>query len=163
MPKAHENTRGAEFKGSAAIWAGLIAGVVFLVMEMILVTTLGGGSAWGPPRMMAAMVMGQEVLPGPENPPTFDMGIVLVGMMVHFMLSIVLAVALAAVLGAMRAGAGTAIAVGAGFGLLVYIVNFYGLTAVFPWFENARNWITIASHLVFGAVVGGSYVSLATR
>lgn len=163
MARASGTTRGMDVNWSAAVWAGLIAGLVFVMMEMILVTTAGGGSAWGPPRMMAAMVMGQEVLPGPENPPSFDTGIVVIGMMVHFVLSIVLAVALAAGLSAMRSGTGTAIAIGAVFGLIVYVVNFYGFTALFPWFENARNWITIVSHLVFGAVAGGSYVALATR
>lgn len=78
----------------------------------------------------------------------------------HFVLSIVLALVLAAGLVAMRAGLGTSIAVGAVFGILVYVINFYGFTALFPWFENARNWITIVSHLVFGAVAGGSYVAL---
>ena len=163
MADAHETARGADFSWSAAVWAGLIAGLAFVIMEMILVATAGGGSAWGPPRMMAAIVMGKDVLPGPENPPTFDLGIFLIGMVVHFVLSVVLALVLAAGLAAMRAGAGAAIAVGAVFGLLVYAINFYGFTALFPWFENARNWITIASHLVFGSVAGGSYVSLATR
>lgn len=163
MTDAHDTARRAAFNWSAAVWAGLIAGLVFVMMEMILVTTAGGGSAWGPPRMMAAMVMGKDVLPGPENPPSFDLWIVVIGMVVHFVLSVVLALVLAAGLTAMRVGAGAAIAIGAGFGLLVYIVNFYGFTALFPWFENARNWITIASHLVFGAVAGGCYVSLARR
>lgn len=161
MADAHGSTRRPDLQWSAAIWAGLIAGLVFVMMEMILIATAGGGSIWGPPRMMAAIVMGRDVLPGPDNPPTFDLGIFLVGMVVHFVLSIVLALALAAGLVAMRAGVGTAVVLGAVFGLLVYAINFYGFTALFPWFENARNWITIASHLVFGAVAGGTYVSLA--
>ena len=48
-----------------AIVGGLIAGLVFLTMEMILVATVGGGSLWGPPRMMGAILLGPEVLPPP--------------------------------------------------------------------------------------------------
>lgn len=43
----------------AAIPAGLIAGVVFMMMEMILVAAMGE-SPWGPPRIMAAIVMGRD-------------------------------------------------------------------------------------------------------
>ena len=53
----------------AALWAGIVAGFVFMVLEMLLVQLVGGGSMWGPPRMMAAMVMGRGVLPPPA---TFD-------------------------------------------------------------------------------------------
>lgn len=161
MAETHQSAPRARVDLSAALWAGLIAGMVFLVMEMVLITIAGGGSAWAPPRMMAAIAMGSDVLPGPDNPPTFDLGIVLVGMAVHFVLSVALAIVLGAGLGMIGAGTGTAVALGAAFGLLVYFVNFYGFTALFPWFENARNWITIASHLVFGAAAGGSYVALA--
>lgn len=131
--------------------AGLIAGLVFVVLEMLLVPTVGGGSAWGPPRMMAAIAMGEGVLPPPA---TFDAVIFAVGMVVHFALSALLGVVFAAIAGAMRLGAGALVLVGAGFGLVVYFVNFYGFTAVFPWFAIARNAITIVAHLVFGAVLG---------
>lgn len=33
----------------AAIWAGVIAGVVFMMLEMVLVGTIGGQSPWGRP------------------------------------------------------------------------------------------------------------------
>jgi hypothetical protein len=35
----------------AAVWAGIIAGLVFMVLEMLLVQLVGAGSMWGPPRM----------------------------------------------------------------------------------------------------------------
>lgn len=41
-------TRNSPDLRSAAI-AGLIAGVVFLVLELIMVPVFGGGSPWGPP------------------------------------------------------------------------------------------------------------------
>lgn len=147
-----------------AVTAGLAAGLVFVILEMLLVATLGGGSAWGPPRMMAAIVSGKEVLPGPDNPPTFDAGIFVTGMVVHFVLSVVLALVLAAILYATGlTGVAAAAGIGAIFGLAVYLINFYGFTVVFPWFENARTWITILSHLVFGAVAGAVYAGARGR
>ncbi len=131
--------------------AGLIAGFVFVVMEMVLVGTVGGGSPWAPPRMMGAIALGESVLPPPA---TFDAAIFAVGMLVHFGLSIVLALVFALIVGGRDLSKSSLVIVGAIFGALVYVVNFYGFTAIFPWFEMARNWITILAHLVFGGVLG---------
>ena len=68
---------------AAAIWAGVIAGAVFMMLEMIMVPLFLGMSGWGPPRMIAAIVVAQGVLPPPA---TFDSGILMVAMMVHFVL-----------------------------------------------------------------------------
>lgn len=106
MAETHQSAPRAGVDLSAAVWAGLIAGMVFLVMEMVLITIAAGGSAWAPPRMMAAIAMGSDVLPGPDNPPTFDLGIVLVGMAVHFVLSVALAIVLGAGLGMIGPGPG---------------------------------------------------------
>ena len=137
------------------MFAGLIAAAAFMMMEMGLVAATGG-SPWGPPRMIAAIVMGREVLPPPAP---FDLVVLLVAMMIHMVLSILLAVAFALV--ATRLNTWTAVALGAVFGLLIYAVNFYGLTAVFPWFAMARNAISMASHLIFGAVLALSYKLIA--
>lgn len=144
----------------AALWAGLIAGVVFMVLEMVLVATVGGGSPWGPPRMIGAMAMGRDVLPPPA---TFDVSVFLVAMIIHFVLSIILAIPLAWVVSHWRLGLGASIGVGAVFGLLVYLVNFYGFTALFPWFAMARNPITLGAHIAFGLTLGWAYHALAVR
>ncbi|MDZ4307711.1 hypothetical protein [Allopontixanthobacter sp.] len=141
-----------------AIWAGIIAGIVFVMMEMALIAAIGNGMVWGPPRMMAAIVMGKGVLPPPA---TFDFAIVMVGMMVHFVLSVILGIVLGWIIAKWRLGMAMAIIVGLVFGLLVYLVNFYVLTGVFPWFANARNMITLVSHLVFGGVLGAVYRAMA--
>lgn len=145
----------------AAIWAGIIAGVVFIMLEMALVALVQGMSPWGPPRMMAAMVMGEGVLPPMKGAVTFDPGVVAVAMIVHLVLSIILAVILG--LGISRFGLSllAAILSGAVFGIVVYYINFYGFTAVFPWFAMARGAISIFAHAVFGAVAGGVYQAIA--
>ena len=139
----------------AAIWSGIIAGVVFLSLEMVMVPVFGGGSPWGPPRMMAAIVLGEGVLPPPA---TFDLGVIMAAMGLHFVLSIVYAVVFSLVVN--RLSLGPALALGGVGGLVLYLVNFYGFTALFPWFAMARNWISIFGHLVFGLVAAGAYVAI---
>jgi len=56
-------TTSTQLDWKAAVWAGVIAGLVFLILEMIMVPVFANGSPWGAPRMMAAIVMGQGVLP----------------------------------------------------------------------------------------------------
>ena len=123
---------------SSAIWSGIIAGAVFMMLEMVMVPLFIGGSPWGPPRMIAAIGMGKGVLPPPD---TFALVPMMVAMAIHFMLAIVLAVVLALFVN--RVGLGMAALAGAVFGLVVYLINFYGFTALFPWFEMARNWVSI--------------------
>lgn len=126
-------TSSIQLDWKAATWSGIIAGVVFLALEMVMVPVFGGGSPWGPPRMMAAMGL-------------------------HFVLSIVYAVIFA--LAVSRLSLGPALGLGGVGGLILYLVNFYGFTALFPWFAMARNWISIFGHLVFGLVAAGAYVGI---
>ncbi|MGF1623983.1 MAG: hypothetical protein ACFCVH_03795 [Alphaproteobacteria bacterium] len=144
----------------AAIWAGIAAGVVFMMLEMLLVQFVGPGSMWGPPRMIAAIVMGQGVLPPPE---TFDLGILIVALIIHFALSLIYALILAWIVGRWDLGLSPAIAIGVVLGLVIYLINFYGFTAVFPWFAEARGWIAILSHAMFGLVLAAVYQPLARQ
>lgn len=72
---------------AGAIWSGLIAGLVFLMIEMTMLMMMGQ-SPWGPPRMMGAIVLGPDALPPPAS---FDMGAVGAAMLVHFPLSVLYA------------------------------------------------------------------------
>lgn len=148
--------RRSRIDSKAAVWAGLIAGLVFMMAEMLMVAMFLGGSGWGPPRMIAAIVLGREVLPPPA---TFDAVVFTVAMLIHFVLSILLGFVFAFITG--RRGVGTAALVGALFGLVVYAINFHGLTVVFPWFAEARNWVSILAHLLFGIVLGAVYAARA--
>lgn len=141
----------------AGIWSGLIAGLVFLVLEMLMVWLFMGESPWGPPRMMAAMVLGRGVLPPPA---TFDIGVVMAAMMVHFVLAIIYGLVVG-LLAHRTTQLGVALLIGAGFGLAIYLFNFYLIApALFPWFEMARNWISIFNHILFGIVTAGAYIGL---
>lgn len=143
----------------AGAWAGVIAGLVFLMLEMGLVWMAQGQSPFGPPHMMAAMVLGKEVLPPPGSWAPFDLKILITAMMIHFPVSIAYGL-----LGAWlvhRFDWAGGLMIGATFGLAIYIVNFYVIAPVaFPWFEMGRNWIGAFSHVMFGAVLAGAYIAL---
>jgi hypothetical protein len=143
----------------AGAWAGVIAGLVFLMLEMVLVWMAQGQSPFGPPHMMAAMVLGKEVLPPPDTWAPFDLKIVMTAMMIHFPVSIAYGL-----LGAWlvhRFDWAVGLMIGAALGLAIYVVNFYMIAPVaFPWFEMGRNWIGAFSHLMFGAVLAGAYIAL---
>jgi hypothetical protein len=138
----------------AAIWTGIIAGAVFMALEMALVMLVMGESPWAPPRMIAAIGMGDGVLPPPA---TFDPTIFAVAMAIHFVLAIALALVLGWGISRFDLSTVAAVVTGTVFGLAVYVVNFYGFTAVFPWFAMARGPVGIFAHAVFGAVAGGVY------
>src|SRR5918993_1654780 len=129
MLHAHASVRVVP-EWRAAVWAGVIAGAVFLVLEMVMVPMFLGGSPWDPPRMMAAIVLGERVLPMPgQAPPPVNATVLVAALGVHFVLSIIYAVILAGLVA--RVPPGAAIAIGIGFGVALYVVNFYGFTAIF--------------------------------
>lgn len=147
---------------SSAVKAGLLAGLIFLILEMMLVPLFLGGSSWGPPRMIGAIVMGKDVLPMPGGPPpTFSAPVVLAAMVVHFVLSVVFTMILAFIVG--RMSLGSALLTGAVFGFALYLLNFYVLTGIFPWFAMARNWVSVFSHISFGIAAAWSYLGFAGR
>lgn len=116
----------------SAIKAGLIAGFIFMAVEMLLVWSALGMSPFGPPHMIAAIAMGPDVLPGPANPPGNNLGVFIVAMVIHFALSVVLAFVFKWIAGALKLRGPMLLLAGAVFGLIVYVAHFYGMTAVFP-------------------------------
>lgn len=139
----------------AAVLSGIIAGMVFLMFEMVMVPMVLGDSVWAPVRMMAAIIMGKGVLPPPA---TFEFGIFLVALMLHMTLSVIYSSILGWAISKMSMG--TSVLTGLVFGLGLYIVNFYGFTAIFDWFAMARNWVSILAHLIFGLTAAYSYKKL---
>lgn len=85
----------------------------------------------------------------------------MVAMVVHFALAIALGLVFALVF--YRLAPWPAVVVGGVFGFLVYLINFYGFTAFFPWFAMARGALSIIAHIVFGAVLAYAYEYLGFR
>ena len=142
------------FDGQAALWAGLIGGTVFLLSELLMVPALGGGSLYGPLRMMAAIVLGPSVL----ATDTFNIVVLGTALVVHYFLSLFYALIFALCVNRLQPGGATIAGLVGGF--LLYLVNFYGFTALFPWFVGARTGITIFNHLIFGLTTVFFYIAI---
>ncbi|WP_429318414.1 hypothetical protein [Paraburkholderia sp. GAS448] len=142
----------------AVVIAGCVAGAVFLVLELLGIW-FAGQSPWGAPRMIAAIAVGRGVL---TQPPTFEVGIVLVALAVHFVLSVIFTLILAVIIApfSFDSSMGMASLAGAVFGATVYLVNFYGMSHVFPWVADARSWVSFVSHIAFGLIAADTYLRL---
>lgn len=143
------------FDAAAAVGAGCVAGVssTFLQMGMWLVLSY---PAWDmllrDSRLAAAIVLGPGVLPPPA---TFNLFIMLVASILHFVLSAAYGVAIAVVVNRMKMAA--ALGLGAVSGLLLFIVNMGGFTGVFPWFVASRDTATAVAHVGFGITAAACY------
>jgi hypothetical protein len=126
-----------------------------MIIEMLLVPLLQNASAWQMPRMIAAIVLGPKLF---ASPASFGISALLVAMIVHFALSMAYAVMLAAIIRDWTTP--IAATVGVLFGIVIYVVNFYGFTALFPWFIEGRDLITFAAHCAFGGLAGYAYRGL---
>jgi uncharacterized membrane protein YagU involved in acid resistance len=144
---------------SAAAWAGVIAGIVFVMLEMGMVRMFMGESPWAPPHMIAAMALGKDVLPPPGSYAAFDMKIMATAMVIHMILSVVYGLIVGWLVHRFDWTGG--LVIGAIFGMAIYIINFYLIAPVmFPWFQMAQNWISAFSHAMFGLAAGGAYIGL---
>jgi hypothetical protein len=139
----------------AAVYAGVAAGILATAVQIALwaiFTDALPAILYRDSRFAAAIVLGRGVLPPPSS---FDASIMAIATVVHFALSIAYASLLTWLIADLRMRA--SLLAGAIFGLSVYALNMYGFTVVFPWFASTRDWITVATHLVFGTVLAGAY------
>ena len=145
----------------AALDAGLAAGVVSTLAQLVLWLTLTDalpGILVRDVRLTAAIVLGPAVLE-PRNDP--DAQVWIVATLVHFALSLAYGAALSAIID--RLAFGFSLVVGAVFGLALYALNMHGFTRLYPWFEAARDPITVAAHVVFGVTAASVYRVVAAR
>ena len=108
--------------------------------------------------MIGAIVLGPAVLLPPD---TFDPSVALVAIFTHLTLSIIYGTLLALLMPAVDIAWG--ILLGGFYGLALYYINFYGFNAFSPWFAQQRDWVSIASHFAFGAVLSYAYTAINAR
>ena len=135
----------------AALVAGVVGGIVLLLLEMMF-TKGAVGSAWVFPRMLAATILGPKTI---EPETAFGAGGIAAALLVHFPLSIAFACLIAFVLH--RWGLAVGILGGAFFGLCLYWIDFGTVFRLVPWFEPLKSAWTMWAHVVFGAACGGTY------
>jgi uncharacterized membrane protein YagU involved in acid resistance len=146
---------------SAAVCAGIAAGILATVVQIALWSVFTDALPtilFRDARFAAAIVLGRGVL---SPSVSFDGPVMLVATLVHFALSIAYGLTLSPLISRLRTA--PSLLAGAAFGLCLYGINMYGFTAVFPWFDANRDWITLVTHMVFGVAVAGVYKMLRQR
>lgn len=146
---------------AAAAVAGFGAGAILMVLDLVWSLVVTGEGPWVAPRMIAAIVMGPGVLASRE----FDLGIVVVALLLHYALGITGGLVVAAVSAPLGLDARLDLAVltGAVFGLVLYVINFHVLVGAYPWFGEIRGWVALAINLVFGIATTALYWKLERR
>ncbi|WP_241331931.1 sodium:proline symporter [Burkholderia cenocepacia] len=140
--------------GIPILWAAFGAAVGSTVIELLLWAIAGDDAVRNllrDARLTAAIVMGRSVL----GAGGFDPLVMGMATLVHAALSLVYAAVLARLVRNLSRVA--ALLAGGAFGLLLYGVNLYGFTTIFPWFIAVRGAITLIAHLVFGITAAAVY------
>ncbi len=134
-----------------AVVAGVVASVVMGMIEMIYEVVAGDGF-WAPVVYIGATVLRrlQETRP----PVVFDVGGVVLGLAGHMMNSAVLGLVFGALTGRRDLGRGTAATWGAVYGLIVFVVMWYGIVPlVDPVMRQLHAGVFAVAHVVWGAVL----------
>lgn len=143
---------------AAAAVAGFCAGGVLMLLELAWSIFFTNTDPWTATRMIAAMAMSWEVL----QITGYGMDVLVAALLVHYALGVLFGVLLAAIMAPFRldSSSGMALATGALFGLLLYALNFYGMTGVYTWFVALRGWPTAIAHVIFGMTAAFIYLKL---
>jgi hypothetical protein len=136
----------------AVFRAAMIAGTVYLLLNLFVAPAIMGGSFWISVRLVASMVLGQQIL---APPATFDALALVTGIVVHYALALLMTGLIAIVVH--RGGLATGVLGGAALGLAFYYIAYYSLTYFFPQFFAMKDSSVIVSHVIFGALAGGLY------
>ena len=135
--------------GRAVLIAGLGGGTLFLLTILLFTPAVLGVKGNLVLRYFASLVQGSEVITDGNTTS------LLVGVIVHYVLSILFALIIAIVIH--RWGLWVGIFGGALLGLAIYAINYYAMTVFFPWFFAVNNVVLMVGHIIYGAVVGGIY------
>jgi hypothetical protein len=105
-------------------------------------------SPWKLFRMIAAMVRGPGAL---EPDDEFDGALVAIAVMLFMALALLYSLAFSAIMS--DSPRRYSALIGVAFGVALYHVNFYGFTAIFPWFASLRTVDTLIVHAFFGLLI----------
>lgn len=154
--------READWRAAAV--AGFAAGALLMVLEFAWAAATSTDGPWRIAQLVAALTLGPEhTLYGSAR--VFDAGVVAAALLTHYSLGILFGLLLARVIVGFRCEdrLPATLAIGAVFGLLLYLLNFHALTAFFHWFRELRGASTLAAQLLFGITAAWLYWRLARR
>lgn len=142
---------------TAAAVAGLAAGAVLMVLDLIWSSIFNAHGPWRTSHMIAPIFIGTDTLKASGY--AFSVGVVSIALATHYVLGIVFSLVMAALITQLRLDAtpGQAMGAGAILGIVLYVINFDGLVGFFPWLAELRGGETLAAHVVFGVVAALLY------
>lgn len=135
----------------AALIAGFTGGLISFSANLILSAWLLD-SPWLFSRIIASILMGEQVLPPPVN---FTWQILATSLFIHLLLSVVFSGLIAIVVH--QWGILVSFLGGAMMGLAFYTIVFYTFSILFPWFYTFRSWIFLVMYILYGAFTGSMY------
>jgi hypothetical protein len=159
MHPAHTHRRAPDWIAAAV--SGFAAGAVLMVIDLLWSLATTGAGPWVTSHMIAATVMGPHVLQSHD----FGFEVVTVALVAHYLLGVAFGLVLVAVSAPFRLDAtiGAAALTGTVFGIVLYLVNFYGMAVFFPWFAEIRGWTALIAHVIFGVTAAVLYWKLERR
>lgn len=145
---------------TAAAVSGFAAGAVLMVLDLVWSAIFNPDGPWRTSHMIAPIFTGAGSLH--TSGYGFDLGVVAISLITHYVLGIVFGLAMAAVLVQLRLDStpSRALVAGAILGIVLYLINFNVLIGLFPWLTPLRGAATLAAHVVFGVVTALLYCRL---
>jgi len=145
---------------TAAAVSGFAAGAVLMVLDLIWSAVFNPDGPWRTSHMIAPMFTGPGSLQ--TSGYGFNLGVVAIALVTHYILGIVFGLAMAVPLVQLRldSGPGMALVAGATLGAALYLINFELLVGFFPWLVALRGAQTLAAHVVFGVAAALLYCRL---
>lgn len=143
---------------TAAAVSGLAAGAILMVLDLIWSALFHPEGPWRISHMIAPIFT--RTAPPADASYVFSVGVVAIALTTHYVLGVVFGVLMAVVMTQLRLDTRPdfAVATGAILGMVLYIINFEVLAAMFfPWLVALRGWETLAAHGVFGIVAALLY------
>ncbi len=145
---------------------GVVAGLFFILFEMVMAAVLGGvEAAFMPLRMSGALALGPAALA-----PTFPFfHAAATGAVVHFVLSALIGMFLGLILTlapSVATSANILISTATIYGVFIWIANYYVLAplAGFDWFLQSNNTVQFFAHALFyGGTLGFYFLQVARR
>ncbi len=161
LSSTHFNRRKPDW--SSALVAGLVAGGVAMVMDLLWTSLILGHNPWHTSYLVAALVMGPDLLQGIAQ--GFNLGVVAVALLTHYMLGMIFGVAIAVIITAVRSESSLPLmmTIGAFCGGTLYGFNFYVMAKVFPWVVELRGESYVVEHYIFGMTAAFMYWKLKAR
>lgn len=142
---------------TAAAVAGLAAGAVLMVLDLIWSGLFNPEGPWRTSHMIAPIFVGADAFK--QSGYGFSVGVVAVTLAVHYVVGVLFGLVLAAGMVQLELDRepGPAILAGVVLGTALYVVNFDLLVTFFPWLVQLRGADTLAAHVVFGIVAALLY------